>query len=77
MSGLNYHIIFTSQGKAKLDEETELMLKNIEHFRRLKGWTHKRVYLMGAAAMIGQDNDNLLSQVAEYMIKGSYGGKSE
>lgn len=69
---LNFHIIFDSQGKNEASSETKLLVENIERFRKLKGWTRKRVYLMGVASMIGTDNPDLVTQIADYIARGSY-----
>jgi hypothetical protein len=59
------------------DEAAELLLGNLDEYIGLLGWTRKRFYLMGAAAVIGRNNDNndLVVQIAEYLAGNKPYGK--
>lgn len=50
-------------------EEAQLLMENLDEYIKLTGFTRKRFYLMGAALLIGQNDDNpkLVMQIAEYL----------
>lgn len=59
-------------------DEAKLLMQNLDEYIKLTGFTRKRFYLMGAALLIGQNQDNprLVMQIAEYLAGvGSYRGR--
>ena len=50
-------------------EEGQLLHENLDRYIRLTGYSRKRFFLMAAASLIGQQNDNpqLVMQIAEYL----------
>lgn len=49
--------------------EGALLMKNLDTYIKLLGWSRKRFYLMGAAAVINHNGDNpaLVQQIADYI----------
>lgn len=55
-------------GKDQADFE---MLDKIDEFARLKGWSRKRIFLMGVAELMARDKTNpeLLLNLVEYISR--------
>ena len=69
-ANMDVHIIFKSKSKrSPEDAEVVDMMEAIERFRISKGYSHKRVYLLGVGAMIGAENPNMLIRIADYIAR--------
>ena len=59
-------------------DEGKLLMDNLDEYIRLLGWSRKRMYLMGCAAVIGKNGDapRLIEQIADYLAgRGSLKGR--